>query len=291
MNPQRPFDLKKLDFDAIRLRHRKRLLLYSAPLCFVALVVSLKFIAIATFSSLAHANYHHSQFQAAANLLQPLHIANWFEPYKAPFNHGNALFKKSDFHGAEAMYRKALETVPAKHECNVRINLALSLERLGDQAVQDKQLDKAILHYDQVKAVIRDGQDSCGIDIKADQPTNPSESAPNNEDQDNQSGGQQDASPQDGSGEDNSQTAKKIQSRVSNKSDNAKRARNNDSQNSQSSSDDTSSTNTKSTEDKIRALEAKSNEAQRERAKSQQRQRSDADYEKSRNYRHNRKNW
>lgn len=290
MNPQRPFDLGKLNFDAIRLRRRKRLLLYSAPLCLIALAISLKFIGIAAFSGFAHANYQHNQFNAAANWLQPLHVANWFESYKAPFNHGNILFKKGDFHEAEEMYRKALETVPTEHECSVRINLALTLERLGDAAVQEKKLDDAILHYDQVKAVLRDGRDSCGVTIEESQMKHRGgKKDADKQDKGQQSGDAQDESSQGESGS-NSETARKIQSRVGDKSDKAKRARNNDSQDSQQTSEE-SSTDTKSTEDKVKELEERSNSAQQERAKSQRRQRGNANYEKNRKYRYDRKTW
>lgn len=302
MNQQRPFDLKKLDFEAIRLRRRKRLLLYSLPICAIAGIVSLKFLAIAVFSTLAHDNYRQQQFSGAINWLQPLHIANWFESYKAPFNHGNALFKKGEVADAAAMYRKALETVPTKHECSVRINLALSLERLGDMAVNEKNIDEAILHYDQVKAVLRDGRDSCGIDIKeaslqqerskdgSESGDKPGDSSESEDKKSTNKNGNCTPSEQSPGSSNNSQTVKTIESRVGDKSDKAKRGRNNDDQNGQQA-DDASPTDTKSTEDKIKDLEAKSNNARQRRAKSQKSRRQLADYEKNREYRYDRKNW
>lgn len=302
MNQQRPFDLKKLDFEAIRLRRRKRLLLYSLPICAIAGIISLKFLAIAVFSTLAHDNYHQHQFKGAINWLQPLHIANWFESYKAPFNHGNALFKKGEVADAAAMYRKALETVPTKHECSVRINLALSLERLGDMAVNEKNIDEAILHYDQVKAVLRDGRDSCGIDIKeaslqqerskdgSESGDKPGDSSESEDKKSTNKNGNDTPSEQSTGSSSNSQTVKAIESRVSDKSDKAKRGRNNDDQNGQQA-DDVSPADTKSTENKIKDLEAKSNNARQRRAKSQKSRRQLADYEKNREYRYDRKNW
>ncbi|MDO4780773.1 MAG: tetratricopeptide repeat protein [Candidatus Saccharibacteria bacterium] len=306
MNSQRPFDLKKLDFTAIRIRRRKRLLLYSLPLCIIASVISLKFLSIAAFSALAHDNYQHNQFGGAISWLRPLHITNWFEPYKAPFNQGNALFKKGDVADAATMYRKALEVVPTQHECDVRINLALSLERLGDIAVSEKKMDEAILHYDQVKAVLRDGRDSCGIDITetplqqrhdkdGDKSGDKSGDSPEGGDKQpsNKSGN---GAPSDQSNKEsagsssNSQAVKTIESRVSDKLDKAKRGRNNDNQNTQQL-DDASPTDTKSTEEKIKALETKSNNARQQRAKSQKSRRQSANYEKNREHRYDRKNW
>ena len=69
---------------------------------------------------------------------------NWFQPWIAPFDegtghHGDGLYDK-----AIAAYEVALEDVPQRDECTVRINLALAHEAVGDQRQADQDLDGAI---------------------------------------------------------------------------------------------------------------------------------------------------
>ena len=126
MSVNRPFDLGKLDFEGIRLRRRRKLLLYSLPVCGLVLVITLKMLSIPVFSQVAHSSYRGTSYQAANNWLSPLGIINWFEPYKQPFDQGVAQYRLAEFVLAEQAFRAALITVPSEHECDVRINVALS---------------------------------------------------------------------------------------------------------------------------------------------------------------------
>lgn len=289
MNSQRPFDLGKLDFNGIRLRRRKRLLLYSLPFCIVLLIAAVKFLSIPILSAVAQNQYNHGQYSHAGTSLSPLHIANWFESYKAPFNHGNSLYKKGDFAEAEQLFRKALESVPEEDECNVRINLALSIEAQADAAVENKDLNEAILRYDEVKAVLRDGRDSCNIRFQDKSLQQQGDSDQESSDGNGDKSGDKDNSDDANSNEEkNAQTAKDINNRVTNKSDKAKRARNNDSQESSQSND--SPSDNKSTQDKIQQLENVANEAQRQRLKQQNSQRNSGNFEKFQR-KYDKKNW
>lgn len=59
---------------------------------------------------------------------------NWFESWIAAFDEGAAQHAQGAYDDAIASYRAALEDVPHRDECTVRINLALAHEAVGDAA-------------------------------------------------------------------------------------------------------------------------------------------------------------
>lgn len=69
---------------------------------------------------------------------------NWFESWIAPFDEGTAHHAEGAYDDAITAYEKALESVPGREECTVRINLALVYEAVGDQQQADQDLDGAI---------------------------------------------------------------------------------------------------------------------------------------------------
>lgn len=72
---------------------------------------------------------------------------NWFEPWIAPFDEGASHHAEGAWDDAIAAYRTALESVPEREECTVRINLALAHEALGDRQLADQDLDGAIASW------------------------------------------------------------------------------------------------------------------------------------------------
>ena len=55
MKNNRPFDLKKLDFEKIRQGKRRKLLRYSFPVCAVILLIAIKLTSFPLLSLAAHA--------------------------------------------------------------------------------------------------------------------------------------------------------------------------------------------------------------------------------------------
>ncbi|WP_182379733.1 hypothetical protein [Nocardioides sp. WS12] len=72
---------------------------------------------------------------------------NWFEPWIASFNEGAALYVDGAWPDSITAYESALEDVPHRDECTVRINLALVHESVGDTAYVAKKTDEAILAW------------------------------------------------------------------------------------------------------------------------------------------------
>ena len=159
MSKNRPFDLKKLDFEKIRREKRRKLLRYSFPACAVILLVAIKLTSFPLLSLAAHNAYKNQ----VSFRLSPIYIMNLFESYKVFFNDGNALYKQARYDSAEKQFRQALQKVPKTRECPVRINLALSIEAQADALASEKRYDQAIIRYDEANAVLHDGEDSCGV--------------------------------------------------------------------------------------------------------------------------------
>lgn len=278
MNPTRPFDLDRLNFDKHRLAKRRKLLLVSLIPCLVIGVVALKLISLSALATIAHSSYQSGDYDRTANTLSPLRTGNWFEPYLVHFDQANARYKQGDYQQAEESYRRALETVPEERECDVRINLALSIIGQADALLAQKSYDQAIVRYDDAKAVVYDGQHSCGVQFNdqsssADQPKDGSDGA-GDEDGDSRAK--------------NAADARSLEKDIQSKSDTAKRMRNGDktdvSDQSQTQAD------TSSTQSKIDRLERQAADAQQKRAQAQQTSRDLQNYDKQQP-KYDEKNW
>lgn len=72
---------------------------------------------------------------------------NWFERWVTAFNEGASLHADGAWPDAITAYEKALEDVPRRDECTVRINLALVHEAVGDALQEDGDTDEAIIAW------------------------------------------------------------------------------------------------------------------------------------------------
>ncbi|HWJ10152.1 MAG TPA: hypothetical protein VNS46_12295 [Nocardioides sp.] len=88
--------------------------------------------------------FDRGEYDSAASEFFDTRDLNLFEPWVAPFDEGAAHHAEGAFDDAIAAYDAALEDVPERDECTVRINLALAHEAVGDQRQADQDLDGAI---------------------------------------------------------------------------------------------------------------------------------------------------
>lgn len=72
---------------------------------------------------------------------------NWFESWIASFNEGATLHADGAWPDAITAYETALEDVPRRDECTVRINLALVHEAVGDALQEKRDTDGAIVEW------------------------------------------------------------------------------------------------------------------------------------------------
>lgn len=115
-----------------RRARRNRLLLAGLLPSLAALVVAAGLLLTLARNEAGLAAYHDGRYEPARDHFGANRWLAAVEPWVAPFNEGDAHFRLDDYDAALDAYRAALRAVPAEHECRVRLNIALTRERLGD---------------------------------------------------------------------------------------------------------------------------------------------------------------
>ena len=121
---------------ATRRRRRRLLLLWSALPVLLALCCSAKLLSLGIFAGQAARAFDAQDAGAAASASAGLRAANFIETHKAAFAEGDSLVLAADFAGARQRFEEALALSGPTDECVIRVNLVLSIERLGDARLQ-----------------------------------------------------------------------------------------------------------------------------------------------------------
>ncbi|ASN20581.1 hypothetical protein [Arthrobacter sp. YN] len=115
-------------------RRRLRLALWTAPPALLALAVAAKLLSVGVLGGTAAESYAAGQGNDVARAASWLHVLNFVEPHKASFASGDARVLADDFAAAREDFETALRLGPGDDECKVRVNLVLSIEKMGDAA-------------------------------------------------------------------------------------------------------------------------------------------------------------
>jgi tetratricopeptide (TPR) repeat protein len=143
-----------------RRRRRAKYLLWSLPVVILLLVVATKLMGPAIVNQPALDRFDSGAYESAGESWTSLIEGdNLVEPYLPWFNRGDSLAAREDYTAAVDDFERALELAPADRACDVRVNLALSWESLGDIYVAGGYFQGAIQLYEQAKAVIAEGED------------------------------------------------------------------------------------------------------------------------------------
>lgn len=119
-------------------RRRRRLLLWSALPVLLLLCVAAKLLSVGVLAGNAAAGFDAHDARAVASAAAGLRPANVIEPHKAAFAEGDARVLSGDFEGARERFEEALGLAGPKDQCVIRVNLVLSIERLGDAQLAAK---------------------------------------------------------------------------------------------------------------------------------------------------------
>ncbi len=121
-----------------RLRLRRQLVSWSIPVVAVILVVAVKLLVMSAAAQRAVDGFYANSADAVHQAADTMGFVNVVERHKAPFARGDAWVLAGDFDQARAAFEEALQLAPADSvdSCQIRVNLALSLEKLGDAAKQ-----------------------------------------------------------------------------------------------------------------------------------------------------------
>ena len=158
-----PTDPETPQARAARLRMRKRLALWSLPFVLALALVSAKLLTMVALGDEAVRAYASGNVTGTEHAGQRLEFFNLIEPHKAPFARGDARVLAGDYDGARAAFEEALSLAPpdSRESCQIRVNLALSLEKLGQAAQTASSNDLAKQYFDRVQQVVNDAPPGC----------------------------------------------------------------------------------------------------------------------------------
>ncbi|MBW0018848.1 MAG: hypothetical protein JO236_15055 [Mycobacterium sp.] len=144
-----------------RLRLRRRLLIYSAPLTVAALLVAFKLISVVLAGNSAVSDFAGGDANAVRVDAAVLGVANVVEPAKALFAAGAAAVLEGRLEDADSRFTAALAHTDASHSCPVRVNLEFVRETQGDRAAAAGDKARALERYASALSVVDDAPPAC----------------------------------------------------------------------------------------------------------------------------------
>lgn len=123
-----------LDKNQRRRRARKWIGFSAIPLVLVAALLVLKLLSMYAFAHQSIRAFVATDFEGTVSAAEWQGAANWFEPYKAPYNLGTGLAELGELDKARTALEEALPLASGLEICAVRYNLATVVERQGDRA-------------------------------------------------------------------------------------------------------------------------------------------------------------
>jgi tetratricopeptide (TPR) repeat protein len=140
-------------------RRRLVYLLVSLPVVIALVVLAVALIRPSVVTQGALDAFDAGRYESSAEGSTSLLENNILEPWIPWFNRGDALAAQEQYTDAIDDFERALALAPADRACDVRVNLALSWERLGDIYIEGGFPQGAVLLYEQAAAVIAAGTD------------------------------------------------------------------------------------------------------------------------------------
>ena len=137
-----------------RLRLRRRLLIYSAPLTAVVVLTIVKLISVVVAGNSAVSSFASGDGQAVAIDATVLGVANVVEPANAHFAAGVAAALRGRLDEADTQFSAALSRSEVSRSCPERVNLELVRETQGDRAAAAHDRALADQHYAGAQAVV-----------------------------------------------------------------------------------------------------------------------------------------
>ena len=156
-------DPETAEAKAARLRLRKRLVLWSLPFVVLLALVATKLLTMVALGDEAVHAYSSGNVTGTESAADRLGFLNLIEPHKAPFARGDARVLAGDYDGARAAFEESLTLAPkdSRESCQIRVNLALSLEKLGQAAQNAGRADQAKQYFDRVQQVVGAAPPGC----------------------------------------------------------------------------------------------------------------------------------
>jgi hypothetical protein len=144
-----------------RLRLRRRLYLFSAPVLVLLLLVAVKLISVSIVSDSAQSDFAAHDIEALADDVSALGVFDVIEPAKTMFATGDLNVLQGRLKDADAQFVAAMERTDNADSCPVRINLELVRETLGDLATRSGDKPGAEGFYNAAIKLIDDAPTNC----------------------------------------------------------------------------------------------------------------------------------
>ncbi|MCT7658503.1 hypothetical protein [Mycobacterium deserti] len=144
-----------------RLRLRRRLLTFSAPVALVAVLIAVKLISVVVAGNSAASHSTQKDADELRGDVSTLSILNVIEPAKAPFAAGTLAVLEERLDQADARFAEALNMTDPAESCPVRINLELVRERQGDVDAWENRPDQARERYLSALALVEEAPPGC----------------------------------------------------------------------------------------------------------------------------------
>jgi len=144
-----------------RTQRRRRLLLRSSPVLLLAVATAGKLLSLPILAGQADSSFAAGSSAAVVRAAQGLDTGNFVEPWKSHFALGDGHVLGANFAAARSEFAEALTLRPGPEECKVRVNLALTLEELGDENAQAGDTPQAVDFYRQGSQVVTAAPRGC----------------------------------------------------------------------------------------------------------------------------------
>jgi hypothetical protein len=144
--PQQPPD-GLLASNRRRRRVRRWIACCSLPLLLAAALFVGKVVSLYAFAYQSITSYMAGDYTGSVRAAEGLNPANWFEPYKAPYDQGVGLAESGKLVAGQKKFEESLRLAHGLEVCAVRFNLALVLERQGDAAADQQNHITALELY------------------------------------------------------------------------------------------------------------------------------------------------
>jgi hypothetical protein len=126
-----------------RLRLRRRLYLFSAPVAVILILAAAKMIGVGIAGNSAISDFKHHDIEALNHDLSWLSTFDVIDPAKTSFAAGDLYVLEGRLHDADDSFSQSLSRTDKAQSCPVRINLLLIRETLGDLATRVGNKDEA----------------------------------------------------------------------------------------------------------------------------------------------------
>jgi hypothetical protein len=144
-----------------RLRLRRRLLVYSAPLALLLVVAIVKSLSVVVVGEAAVSAYTNRDNGALRRAVDSLTVLNVAEPAKAYFAAGSLAVLDNRLEEADRQFSESLNRTAPAESCPTRVNLELIRETLGDRAAAEFDARTAVAQYLSARTIVVQAEPGC----------------------------------------------------------------------------------------------------------------------------------